>query len=137
MISWKNSVKTSKWISYCQIAFRAGKVVYGSKLLLSIQKKQACLVVYSNLIGNNSKKKIQDKCHTYQIPYFGVDPDEFDQITKRSFVAFSILDASLAKQIWNDRKGMVMSNGLQQTEEKNESKPKSEKQQSPAAGKES
>lgn len=130
-------MKTSKWISYCQIAFRAGKVAYGSKLLLSIQKKQACLVVYSNLIGNNLKKKIQDKCHTYQIPYLGVDPDEFDQITKRSFVAFSILDASLAKQIWNDRKGMVMSNGLQQTEEKTESKSKSEKQQSPAAGKES
>ena len=111
----------NKWITYAQVAFKANKICLGSKLLPSIQNQTAKLVIYSNQMGQNSKKKILDKCRFYEIPCFGVDQTEFDHITKRSFVAFSITDRNLA------RKGTVISDGLQQTKEKTQSESQSAK----------
>ena len=117
----------NKWITYAQVAFKANKICLGSKLLPSIQNQTAKLVIYSNQMGQNTKKKILDKCRFYEIPCFGVDQTEFDHITKRSFVAFSITDRNLASRILEQRKGTVISDGLQQTKEKTQSESQSAK----------
>lgn len=117
----------NKWITYAQIAFKANKVCYGAQLLPSVQNQTAKLIIYSNCIGQNIKKKILNKCQFYEIPCFGVDQNEFDRITKRSFVAFSITDPQLADRILEQRKGTVISDGLQQTKEKTESESQSAK----------
>lgn len=110
----------NKWITYCQFAFRARQVSFGSMLIPSIQKKEAKVVIYSNRIGNNSKKKILDKCNSYGVPVF--ETDQMDLISSGSIVAFGILDRSLANQVLEVRKGMVKTDGLQQTSTKEETK---------------
>ena len=128
-------VMNKKWINLCQLAFRANYVQYGSKLIPSIQNQSAQLVIFSRSMGNNTRKKILDKCKTYQVPYLEVDPLEMDQLTSKNLVALSILNKDFAQKIWNDRKGMVIVDGLQQTKKETEPQSLCTKQQSSAAHK--
>ena len=90
--------------------------------------------------GNKVKHKYThigslDKCKTYQVPYLEVDPLEMDQLTSKNLVALSILNKDFAQKIWNDRKGMVIVDGLQQTKKETEPQSLCTKQQSSAAHK--
>ena len=49
-------------ISLLQIAWKAGKVVFGDRLIPAIQKNEVFLVIMSSSCGNNRKKKLKDKC---------------------------------------------------------------------------
>jgi ribosomal protein L7Ae-like RNA K-turn-binding protein len=92
-----------KVVSLCQLAFRAGKVSYGSRLIPSIQTRQAKLVCLSPFCGKNRTKKLHDKCAFYHIPCLTLA--DWDAISKKSIQSFAILDEGFAQAILEEMKG--------------------------------
>ena len=88
-----------KLIHLAMMAMRAGKVEMGDRLIPSIQQKKASIVLVSSSCGNNRKKKLKDKCTTYEIPYAEIPEEEFQKISTRSISSFAIADAGFAKAI--------------------------------------
>lgn len=95
----------NKVISLCQLAFRARKVAIGSSLIPSIQNKTARVVLYSNVCGENRKKKLKDKCSFYQIPIYEIEDEYFSKISNNPIQSLSILDKGFAQAIINEMKG--------------------------------
>lgn len=61
---------TQQGLNLLGLALKAGQLVTGEELVLqSIRKKQAKLVIVATDASDNTKKKLQDKCHYYEIPY--------------------------------------------------------------------
>lgn len=82
----------SNCISMAQLAWKAGKVVTGDRLIPAIQNQEVYLVIVSSKCGNNRKKKLMDKCKFYEIPLWEIDALEFNQISLRSINSFGIID---------------------------------------------
>ena len=57
-----------KIYSLIGLAYRANKVSYGVKAMEKIAKKKCYLVVLADDASEKTKKKVFDKCATYQIP---------------------------------------------------------------------
>ena len=89
----------NKIVSLASLAMRAGKVEMGDRLIPSIQQKKASIVLFSMSCGNNRKKKLKDKCTTYEIPYLELDDCDFQAITNRALNSFAICDRGFAKAI--------------------------------------
>lgn len=89
----------NKVVNLCQIAVGAGKFKKGDALIPSIQKTEAKAVILSETCGQNTAKKVRDKCRFYEIPVVVLDKGAFDQISSRLHSAFSVTDAGLAKAI--------------------------------------
>lgn len=90
-------------ISLLQIAWKAGKVVFGDRLIPAIQKNEVFLVIMSSSCGNNRKKKLKDKCVFYQIPLMEIDALRFNSISSRSMNSFGITDKHFVEAI--EKKG--------------------------------
>lgn len=82
------------------LAMRAGKLVTGEELVIkSVQKKQAKFVFVAKDASENTRKKINDKCLFYQVPF----DDSFSQ-TKlsaaigRSRMVISVADVGFARK---------------------------------------
>ena len=86
-----------KIVSLASMAMRAGKVEMGDRLIPSIQQKKASLVLFSTSCGNNRKKKLKDKCTTYEIPYVEIEDCYFNTITNRALSSLAICDSGFAK----------------------------------------
>lgn len=95
----------SKITNLIQLCIKAGKVSKGDRLIPSIQKGQAKLIIVSNSCGKNTLKKIQDKCTYYHIPYFLVESDILKNVSYSKLSAIAILDDGFAKAILNKLKG--------------------------------
>ena len=95
----------NKITNLIQLAFRAGKVMKGDSLLPSIQKSQAKLVIVSSDCGQNRKKKIQDKCTFYNVPFEIVEPPILDDVSYKKMTAIAIIDNGFAKAIIEKMKG--------------------------------
>ena len=88
-----------KVVQLAMMAMRAGKVEMGDRLIPSIQQKKAAVVLASSTCGNNRKKKLKDKCATYEIPYVEIQEEAFQRISTRSISSFAICDAGFAEAI--------------------------------------
>jgi ribosomal protein L7Ae-like RNA K-turn-binding protein len=60
----------NKVLNLLGIARRAGKLISGEEMVIkAVQKREAHLVILSVDASDNTRKKITDKCRSYQIPY--------------------------------------------------------------------
>ncbi|MFD1360374.1 L7Ae/L30e/S12e/Gadd45 family ribosomal protein [Lentibacillus salinarum] len=92
----------ANYLNIIGLAYRAGKCSLGEDIIVrDIQQKRAELVLLASDIGPRTKKKITNKCHTYEIPYEIVDDRETlsNAIGKSQRVAVAILDAGFAAKI--------------------------------------
>lgn len=91
-----------KYLNLIGLAYRAGKCSVGEETIVKdIRSKRAKLILMANDIGPQTKKKLIDKCHSFQVPYIIVD----DRVTlshaigKTHHVAIAILDGGFASKI--------------------------------------
>lgn len=93
---------TNKYLNMLGLAYRARKLSTGEQAIIKdIQAKRAKLVLIANDIGQQTKKKLTDKCDTYDVPFKIVDDRETiaKAIGKSARVAVAILDDGFAKKI--------------------------------------
>ncbi|MGM0940073.1 MAG: YlxQ family RNA-binding protein [Bacillota bacterium] len=89
----------SNYLNLLGLAYRAGKCVLGEDAILKeIRSNRAKLVLLANDIGPQTRKKLTDKCKTYEIPYVIVDDRDTisKAIGKAQRVAIAIIDAGFA-----------------------------------------
>lgn len=82
------------------LAKRANKLISGESLVLSeIRAKRAYVIIMTIDAAPNLKKKITDKCRTYQIPLiqYGTRNELGKAIGKEERVVLAITDPGLAK----------------------------------------
>lgn len=92
----------SNYLNILGLAYRAGRCILGEEAIIhAIQTKNAKLVLIASDIGPQTKKKIMDKCKTYEIPTINVDDRETlgHAIGKSQRVAIAILDTGFAHKI--------------------------------------
>ncbi|MFC4557162.1 YlxQ family RNA-binding protein [Virgibacillus kekensis] len=93
----------NNYLNMVGLAFRARKCSVGEETIVKdIQSQRAKLVLLANDIGPQTRKKITDKCRTYNVPYKIVDDDRdvlSHAIGKTQRVAVAILDAGFAAKI--------------------------------------
>ncbi len=90
-----------QYLNLLGLAFRARKCTLGEELILkNIQNKQAKIVLIASDISESTKKKIINKCTTYEVDYRSVDNREVlgQAIGKSNRVAIAIIDEGFAKK---------------------------------------
>ncbi len=108
----------NKLISNLHMCIKARKIVSGESLLFQIKNQKVFLVLLAKDMGLTSKKKIMDKCQTYQIPFYSpFHRQQLEEIFKKQIVAVGINDKNLAKKLIENIK-----EGSGVYEEKNETK---------------
>jgi len=92
----------NNYLNIVGLSYRARKCTIGEELIVKdIQHKRIKLLLLANDIGQQTRKKLTDKCKTYNIPYVVVD-DRFslgNAIGKSQIVAIGILDIGFAHKI--------------------------------------
>ncbi|SFA76984.1 LSU ribosomal protein L7AE [Lentibacillus halodurans] len=92
----------NSYLNIVGLAYRARKCSLGEETIVKdIQQKKAKLILLANDIGPQTRKKIINKCKTYEIPFEIVDDRETlsNAIGKSQKVAIAILDAGFAAKI--------------------------------------
>lgn len=92
----------NNYLNIVGLAYRAKKCSLGEETIVkAIQQKRAKLVLLAQDIGPQTRKKITNKCITYDIPFEIVDDRETlsNAIGKSQRVAVAILDAGFAAKI--------------------------------------
>lgn len=92
----------NNYLNIIGLAYRAGKCSLGEETIVKdIQRKRAKLILLANDIGPQTRKKMTNKCKTYDIPLVIVDDRETlsNAIGKSQRVAVAILDAGFATKI--------------------------------------
>lgn len=90
------------YLNIVGLAVRAGKCSTGEEIILKdIRKGRAKLVLLAADIGPQTKKKLTDKCTSYNVPYRFVDNRDIlsQAMGKEQRVAIAILDAGFAKKL--------------------------------------
>ena len=64
-----------QYLNILGLANAARKIVTGETLIKKIRAKKVSLVLIAENASENTKKKITDKCHYYDIPYYIMDED--------------------------------------------------------------
>lgn len=89
------------YLNLLGIAYRARKCTLGEDLIIKdIQNKKAKIVLIANDISDKTKKKMIDKCTTYEVDYIVVDDRETlgQAMGKSGRVAIAITDYGFAKK---------------------------------------
>ncbi len=84
------------------LAYRARKISLGEEAIVKdIRQNRAKLILLASDIGPQTRKKLTDKCKSYNVPYEIVDDRETlsQAIGKSQRVAVAILDAGFATKI--------------------------------------
>src|SRR5690625_3272523 len=92
----------NNYLNMIGLAFRAGKCSIGEEVIVrDIQQKRTKLLLLANDIGRQTRKKLTDKCKTYNIPYVIVDDRQTlaKAIGKSQIVAIAILNNGFAQKI--------------------------------------
>lgn len=92
-------MSTDPSVSICQLALKAGKIARGSAMIPAIQSGKAQLAVISDKAGANGKKKLYDKCKTYQVPVLEMESERFDAINPGIVSSFVITDKGFANSL--------------------------------------
>lgn len=90
------------YLNLIGLAYKARRCSLGEETIVKdIQQKNAKLVLLASDIGPQTRKKLTDKCKTYEIPFVIVDDIETisKAIGKSHRVAIAILDAGFATKI--------------------------------------
>lgn len=88
------------------LAMRARKCSSGDDVMKSIQKQKAKLVIISQECGDNTKKKLLDKCAFYHVPYVFMENDALNKaIGTLNRKAIAILDEGFAQKLHACLKG--------------------------------
>ncbi|TFJ94697.1 L7Ae/L30e/S12e/Gadd45 family ribosomal protein [Lentibacillus salicampi] len=90
------------YLNLIGLAYRARKCSLGEETIVkAIQQKKAKLVLLASDVGPRTRKKIINKCKTYEVPFEIVDDRETlsNAIGKPQRVAVAILDAGFAAKI--------------------------------------
>ncbi|WP_058307774.1 YlxQ family RNA-binding protein [Gracilibacillus massiliensis] len=90
------------YLNIIGLANRAGKCTFGEELIVKeIQSKKSKVVLIASDIGDQTRKKLTDKCTYYNIPYFFVDERETlsQAVGKSGRVAVSIHEHGFAKKL--------------------------------------
>lgn len=91
-----------KLLQMLGLAMRAGKVISGEEQVLhTIKSRKAKSILLSQDAGENTKKKIVDKCNTYHVPIFryGTREELGKAIGKPERVVIAITDAGFTRTI--------------------------------------
>ncbi|HLR41838.1 MAG TPA: YlxQ family RNA-binding protein [Pseudogracilibacillus sp.] len=92
----------NRYLNLLGLVYRARKCSTGEELIIKdIQQNKVSLLLIANDISEATKKKLQDKCNTYEVPYMEVD-DRYTlgrAIGKQERVAIAILDKGFAKKL--------------------------------------
>src|SRR5699024_6299472 len=90
------------YLNLIGLAFKAGKCVGGEENILnSIRSNNVKILLIANDCGENTAKRLTDKCKTFAIPYMEADSREMlgRDIGKPERVAIDINDKDCAKGI--------------------------------------
>ncbi|WP_294579251.1 ribosomal L7Ae/L30e/S12e/Gadd45 family protein [uncultured Thomasclavelia sp.] len=90
---------TNDFYNCLGLASRARKVTTGETLLQKIRSNKVYLVIIASDASDNTKKKLSDKCTSYNIDYhIAGDIEHLSRaIGKHNRVAVGILDTGFAK----------------------------------------
>ena len=90
-------------LSALGLAQKAGKIVYGEKVLEMVRANQVYLVLVANDASANTKKKLLDKTKFYNVKCFEVvDSQTLSKaVGKIARMYLGITDANFAKMILN------------------------------------
>lgn len=92
----------SAYLNLIGLATRAGKCTFGEEQIVKeIQARKSKLVLIASDIGDQTRKKLTDKCTYYRIPFYYVaDRDTLSQAVGRSGrVAVSVHEQGFAKKL--------------------------------------
>ncbi|GAA0445156.1 L7Ae/L30e/S12e/Gadd45 family ribosomal protein [Lentibacillus halophilus] len=92
----------NNYLSIIGLAYRAGKCSLGEDIIVNdIRKNRAKLVLLADDIGTRTRKKLINKCETYDVPFVFVEDRETlsNAIGKTQRVAAAILDDGFATKI--------------------------------------
>ncbi|AVQ99083.1 50S ribosomal protein L7ae [Oceanobacillus picturae] len=92
----------NSYLNMIGLAYRARKISLGEEAIVKdIRQNRAKLILLASDIGPQTKKKLTDKCKSYNVPYEIVDDRETlsQAIGKSQRVAVAILDAGFATKI--------------------------------------
>ncbi|KGP74027.1 L7Ae/L30e/S12e/Gadd45 family ribosomal protein [Pontibacillus yanchengensis] len=92
----------SSYLNMVGLAFRAGKCTLGEEAIVrDIQAKRAYLVLIAQDIGASTRKKLTDKCRSYEVTFREVDDRDTlsSAIGKTGRVAIAITDRGFATKI--------------------------------------
>ena len=92
----------NNYLNIVGLAFRARKCSTGEDTIINdIRNKKAKLVLIASDISESTKKKLTDKCNTFQIPYIEVEDRSIlgSAIGKSERVAVAILDEGFATKL--------------------------------------
>ncbi|MEF9961448.1 MAG: ribosomal L7Ae/L30e/S12e/Gadd45 family protein [Erysipelotrichaceae bacterium] len=83
------------------LAASSRKISTGEMVFVSIRKKQAKLVIIGDDLGNNTRKKLIDKCTFYEIPYVFYESSKLlgEAIGDYNKKYVAILDEGFAKKL--------------------------------------
>lgn len=92
----------NNYLNIVGLAFRARKCSTGEDTIINdIRNKKAKLVLIASDISESTRKKLTDKCNTFQIPYIEVEDRSIlgSAIGKSERVAVAILDEGFATKL--------------------------------------
>ena len=94
------------------LCMRARQLSVGESVIDAIRKKKARLVLYASDASDNTKKRIVDKAHYYEVEAIEVDNSELlsSSIGKSGRVAAAVLSEGFAKKI-KEKLGVGDENG--------------------------
>ena len=95
-------MQKEKMLGYLGMATRAGKLVTGYNTCLDmIPRGKLKLVILAEDVGENTRKKLQDKCDSYEVPlHIGAGAEEMSRATgKIDKGVFGIMDKGFAESI--------------------------------------
>lgn len=93
---------SNSYLNLLGLAYRARRITLGEEAIIKeIQSKNAKLVLIANDASENTKKKLQDKCQSYHVPYKIVgNRDELSNaIGKQNRVAVAVLDEGFSNKL--------------------------------------
>jgi ribosomal protein L7Ae-like RNA K-turn-binding protein len=93
---------SDKFYRMLGLAVKAGSAVFGEGAVKdSLKSKTAGIVLVSEDASHNTKKKFQDSCRFYSVPYFEAgDRYELGNATGRGFaVVIAVTNQGLAKNL--------------------------------------
>ncbi|GEL75836.1 YlxQ family RNA-binding protein [Tenuibacillus multivorans] len=91
-----------KYLNLIGLAYRARKVSLGEdSILQDIRSRKATLVLIANDASGNTRKRLTDKCNSYDIPYriVGSRQELSHALGKEDRVAVSVKDEGFAKKL--------------------------------------
>ena len=84
-------------INTLRLIVKARKYVFGETLILDIRTNKVSLVVIANDAGDASKKKLIDKCTSFNVQYIEcLDKNTLQNVFNRNISAIGIKDENLA-----------------------------------------